>query len=53
MESTEQTYKEESIVRFKKGKVKCTLVQALRLCTAHRVSRGTALPFNDHGFRRG
>jgi len=34
-----------------KVKVKCTLVQALRLCTgstAHRGSRGTALPFFDH-----
>ena len=39
-----------------KGKVKCTLVQALRLCTgrtAHRGSRGVALPFLDHGTRRG
>ena len=39
-----------------KGKVKCTLVQALRLCTsrtAHRGSRGIALPFHDHGTRRG
>ena len=38
------------------GKVKCTLVQALRLCTdrtAHRGSRGIALPFHDHGTRRG
>jgi hypothetical protein len=37
-------------------KVKCTLVQALRLCTgrtAHRDSRGIALPFLDHGTRRG
>jgi hypothetical protein len=36
--------------------VKCTLVQALRLCTgrtAHRESRGIALPFLDHGTRRG
>jgi len=36
--------------------VKCTLVQALRLCTgrtAHRGSRGTALPFLNHGTRRG
>ena len=36
--------------------VKCTLVQALRLCagrTAHRGSRGIALPFGDHGTRRG
>jgi hypothetical protein len=39
-----------------KGKVKCILVQALRLCagrTAHRGSRGIALPFLDHGTRRG
>jgi hypothetical protein len=37
-------------------KVKYTLVQALRLCTgcrAHRGSRGIALPFLDHGTRRG
>jgi len=36
--------------------VKCTLVQALRLCTgrtAHRGSRGIALIFHDHGTRRG
>ena len=36
--------------------VKCTLVQALRLCTgwtAHRGSRGIALPFHDHSTRRG
>jgi hypothetical protein len=39
-----------------KGKVKRTLVQALRLCTgrtAHRGSRGIALPFLDHGTRSG
>ena len=39
-----------------KGKVKCTLVQALRLCTgrtAHMGSRGIALFFLDHGTRRG
>ena len=39
-----------------KVKVKCTLVQALRLCTgrtAHRESRGIALPFHDHGTRWG
>jgi hypothetical protein len=38
------------------GKVKCTLIQALRLCTgltAHRKSRGIALLFHDHGTRRG
>ena len=37
-------------------KTKCTLVQALRLCTgrtAHRESRGIALLFHDHGPRRG
>jgi len=37
-------------------KVKCTLVQALRLGTghtAHRGSRGIALLFHDHGTRRG
>jgi hypothetical protein len=36
--------------------VKCTLVQALRLCTgrtAHRGSRGIAPPFLDHSTRRG
>jgi hypothetical protein len=39
-----------------KGKVNCTLVQALGLCigcTAHRESRGIALLFHDHGIRRG
>ena len=39
-----------------KVKVKVTLVQALRLCTgrtADRGSRGIALPFHDHGTRRG
>jgi len=39
-----------------KGKVKVTLVQALRLCAghmAHRGSRGIALPFHDHGTTRG
>ena len=37
-------------------KVKCTLVQALRLCTgctAHRGSRGITLLFLDHCDRRG
>ena len=39
-----------------KVKVKCTLVQALRLCTGrtpHRISRGIALLFLDHDNRRG
>jgi len=38
------------------GLLKCTLVQALRLCTgrtAHTGSRGIALLFLDHGTRRG
>jgi hypothetical protein len=37
------------------SKVKCNLVQALSLCTsrtAHRGSRGIALPFLDHSTRR-
>ena len=37
-------------------KVKCTIVQALRLCTgrmAHRGSRDIAILFLDHGTRRG
>jgi len=40
----------------RKKKVKCTLVQALMLCTgrtAHKGSRGLALLFLDHGTRRG
>jgi hypothetical protein len=40
----------------KSKKVKCTLVQAPRLCTgrtAHRGSRGIALLFHDHGTRSG
>jgi hypothetical protein len=39
-----------------KEKIKCTLVLALRLFrgrTVHRGSRGIALPFLDHGTRRG
>jgi len=39
-----------------KSKVKCTLVQALRLCTgrtAYRRSRGIALLILDHGIRKG
>jgi len=39
-----------------KKKLKCTLVQALRLCTfhtAHSGSRGIALLFLDHDTRRG
>ena len=39
-----------------KGKVKYILVHALRLCTgrtAHRGSRDIAMPFHDHGTRRG
>jgi len=38
-----------------KDKLKCTAVQALRLCTgrkAHWGSRGIALPFYYHGTRR-
>jgi len=42
--------------RLGKVKVKCTLVQALRLCTGrtvHRESRGIAVLFLDHGTTRG
>jgi hypothetical protein len=38
------------------SKIKCTLVHTLRLCTgrtAHEGSRGIALPYHDHGTRRG
>ena len=45
-----------TIIQVKSKKLKCTLLQALRLCTgptAHRGSRGIALPFLDHGTRRG
>ena len=38
------------------GKIKCTLVQALGLCTgrtAHRGSRDIALPVHDDGTRMG
>jgi len=44
------------LLLVKGRKVKCTLVQVLRLCTgrrAHTGSRGIALPFLDHGTRRG
>ena len=45
-----------SCLQRSKKKVKCNLVQALRLCTgrtAHRRSRGIALLFLDRGIRRG
>jgi len=44
------------ILKERKVKVKCTLVQALRLCTGRtdiRGSRGVALFLLDHGTRRG
>jgi hypothetical protein len=43
-------------IHLYKGKVKCTLVQALRLCggrTAYRGSRGIDLTLLDHGTKRG
>ena len=45
-----------TILHLNLKNVKCTLVLALRLCTSHtglRRSRGIALPFHDHGTRRG
>jgi len=50
------SYVTECRIQAMKLKLKCTLVQGLRLCTgrtAHRGSRGIALPFHDHGTRRG
>ena len=47
---------EQEIITYSLRKIKCTLVQALRLCTGrtvHRGSRGIALPFHDHGTRKG
>jgi len=44
------------VLNNSKKKVKCTLAQALRLCTgrtAHKGSRGIALLFHDHGTRKG
>ena len=48
-------FKNRGLIIFLK-KLKCTIVQALRLCTgrtAHRGSRGIAVLFLDHGTRRG
>jgi hypothetical protein len=45
-----------SCSRWRRKKVKCTLVQARRLCigrTAHKGSRGIALLIHDHCTRRG
>jgi hypothetical protein len=42
-------------IRYGKGKVKCTHVQALSLCTgcmAHSGSRSIAVLFHDHGSRK-
>jgi len=51
------SYKHVTVILNDMGKkVKCALVQALRLCigrTAHRESRGIALLFHDHGTRSG
>ena len=47
---------EDFYLPLKIRRLKCTLVQSLRLCTghmAHRGSRDIALPFHDHGTRRG
>ena len=46
---------EPPFIYVRKVKIKVTLVQALRFCTgrtAHRGSRGIALPFHDHGTRK-
>ena len=47
---------DNTVFKIYSKKVKVTLAQALRLCTGHtthRGSRGIALPFHDHGTRRG
>ena len=47
---------EQGFLCLQYKRVKFTLVQAQRLCTgrtAHRGSRGVAVPFLDHGTRRG
>ena len=47
---------DRNVPMYSKLKVKCTVVQALRLCTGrtvHRGSRGIALLFLDHGTGRG
>ena len=49
-------YRMATMVPWHHKKVKCTPVQALRLCTgrtAHRGSRGIALTIHDHSTRRG
>jgi len=46
----------QGVCALDKKMVKCTLVQALRLCTgcmAHGGSRGIALLFLDHATRKG
>ena len=51
-----ETLKLSGLIDCLKIKVKCTLVQALRLCTgrtAHRGSGGIALLFLYHGTRMG
>jgi len=42
-----------SVIFILKKKVKCILVQTLRLCTCRTGSRGIAVLFLDHGTRRG
>jgi hypothetical protein len=52
---TLRLYASDSWICLFLSKVKCTFVQALRLCTghtAHRGSRDIALLFLDHGTRR-
>jgi len=47
---------ESAAPKKKRWKIKCTLVQALRLCTGrtvHSGNRGISLIFLDHGTRRG
>jgi len=55
-QESQVNFKTYAVGKREKVKVKCTLIQALRLCTgrtAHRGSRGIALLFHDHDTRRG
>ena len=52
----ESTFITIGFLKMVRVKVKCTLIQALRLCTgrtAYRGDRGIALLFLDHGTKRG
>ena len=56
MSASNMTHIASFMTGCKGKKVKCTLIQALRLCTGrttHRGSKGITLLFLDHGTRKG